>query len=131
MYRQNFGEMPNLSLQQSLMDFPFGGGQFPNQQPLQPPSQLPGPPSMLPSQVDQGQFGAQLGGPTVQAVDPGSFYGCLRKVTFVRLTNGRRFWFYPTYIGRVSVAGYRWNRRSQRWIYTGFDANSVDSFQCY
>ncbi|SES97807.1 hypothetical protein SAMN05421676_102257 [Salinibacillus kushneri] len=106
---------------------PFGQGSGQTQM----PPYLPGQAGGLPGQFgpgSQGQFG---GGPSVQAVDPGSFQGCLRRLTDVRLTNRRRFWFYPTYIGRRSVAGYRWFPRRNQWAYTGFDTNSIESFQCY
>ncbi|MRG86892.1 hypothetical protein [Salinibacillus xinjiangensis] len=114
-----------------------GPGQFPpfGQGPGQGGDQLPPRPPSLPEQAQggfgseaQGQFG---GGPSIYAVDPGSFQGCLRRLTIVRLTNGRRFWFYPTFIGRRSVAGYRWYPRRWRWVYTGFDTDRVTSFQCY
>ncbi|WP_238389615.1 hypothetical protein [Virgibacillus sp. MSP4-1] len=108
---------------------PFGQGQ--GQLPQVPPS-LPD----LSQEGFSGQFGSGYqgqfgGGPSVQAVDPGSFQGCLRRLTLVRMTNGRRFWFYPTYIGRTSVAGYRWFPRRNQWAYTGFDTDRVESFQCY
>ncbi|MBO8156143.1 MAG: hypothetical protein H0Z32_06785 [Bacillaceae bacterium] len=94
---------------------PFGAGTL--------PENLPPPPAQFPEFTG-------AGGPAVQAVDPGSFYGCLYRLTYVRLENGRRFWFYPVYIGRRSVAGYRWLRRQRRWTYTGFDTRQVLSFQC-
>ncbi|SEH95775.1 hypothetical protein SAMN05192559_10679 [Halobacillus karajensis] len=99
---------------------PFGGG------PGQPPFgggggiQLPPPPESTPS--------AQ--GASLFAVDPGSLYGCLYRYTWMRLVNGRAFWFYPVFIGRTSVAGYRWQRRRRRWVYTGFDTRQIASFQC-
>ncbi|WP_035550674.1 hypothetical protein [Halobacillus sp. BBL2006] len=104
---------------------PGPGG--PGQPPLGPPpfggqqgGQLPPPPSTPP----------QAQGATVFAVDPGSFYGCLYRYTWVRLENGRSFWFYPTFIGRTSVAGYRWQRRRRTWVYTGLDTRLISSFQC-
>ncbi|TCT23624.1 hypothetical protein EDD68_10634 [Melghiribacillus thermohalophilus] len=100
-------------------------GGFPGTAPPQGPDSflenLPPPPV---------QFPEAAGDLSVQAVDPGSFYGCLYRLTFVQLVNGRRFWFYPIFIGRYSVAGYRWNSRIRRWTYTGFDARQVLTFQC-
>lgn len=90
---------------------PFGGG-------LQG-GQLPPPPENPPQQ-----------GVGLFAVDPGSFYGCLYRYTWVRLENGRSFWFFPVFIGRTSVAGYRWQRGRRRWVYTGFDTRQIASFQC-
>jgi hypothetical protein len=114
---------------------PGQGGGPGGQPPFLPPGQGGGPggrPPFLPpgqGDVSDGQFGG--GGPSVLAVDPGSFYGCLRRLTLVRLTNGRSFWFFPTFIGRQSVAGFRWFPANQRWRYTGFDTQSVRSFQCF
>lgn len=104
---------------------PFGGG--PGQPPQGPPfggggqgGQLPPPPATPPSTQNA----------TLFAVDPGSLYGCLYRYTWIRMENGRAFWFYPIFIGRTSVAGYRWQRRRRQWIYTGFDTNRIASFQC-
>ncbi|WP_181444422.1 hypothetical protein [Bacillus sp. 03113] len=69
-----------------------------------------------------------LESPSLYAVDPGSMRRCLYRFTYVWLRNGRSFWFYPTYIGRTSVAGYRW--RGNRWMYYGTDADRIRSFQC-
>ncbi|MGI8317063.1 hypothetical protein [Halobacillus mangrovi] len=90
---------------------PFGGPQG---------GQLPPPPLVPP----------QSQGASVYAVDPGSLFGCLYRYTWVRLENGRSFWFYPTFIGRTSVAGYRWQRRRRQWVYTGLDTSLISSFQC-
>lgn len=83
------------------------------------------PPSTPPPQT--ASFGAP-GGPTALAVDPGAFFGCLYRFTWVRLNNGEQFWFYPTFIGRRSVAGYRWFFFT--WMYFGIDSNRIRSFQC-
>ncbi|MCP8615478.1 transporter [Salirhabdus salicampi] len=128
MNAQNFPQQPFDPFYQMFQ--PPTGVPYGPQQPMQ----LPSPPTGMPGQgLDfPGQFGSfEGGGPTIQAVDPESFYGCLRRITFVRLTNGSRFWFYPVFIGRRSVAGYRWSSRVQRWVYTGFDTELVESFQCY
>ncbi|MET3576387.1 hypothetical protein ABID49_002305 [Bhargavaea ullalensis] len=71
------------------------------------------------------------GGPvTPRAVDPGAIRGCLYRVTRVRLDRGSSFWFYPTFVGRESVAGYRWRSRSGRWEYFGIDLDRIRSFSC-
>ncbi|MFD2639196.1 hypothetical protein [Piscibacillus salipiscarius] len=94
--------------------FPGGLGQGPSGPPQGPP------PSFTPQQG--GQYG-------VQAVDPGSIRGCLYRYTYVWLDNRQRFWFYPTYVGRRSVSGYRWT--GFFWVYYGVDLRRIDSFQCY
>jgi hypothetical protein len=62
------------------------------------------------------------------AVDSGSMRPCLFRFTYVWLENGRGFWFYPTFVGRHSIAGYRW--RMNHWSYYGTDTNRIRSFQC-
>mgnify|MGYP005750731243 CR=1 FL=1 len=89
------------------------------------PSQPPGPPPATPP-PQSAAFSA--GGPQTFAVDPGAFRRCMFRYTWVRLTNGDSFWFYPTFIGRTSVAGYRWFYF--RWVYFGIDTRRISSFQC-
>ncbi|MGM0873386.1 MAG: transporter [Bacillota bacterium] len=81
------------------------------------------PPSEIPPDQSQGQFG-------IYAVDPGGIRGCLYRFTYIRLTNGRSFWFYPTFVGRNSIAGYRWRRNQYRWDYFGIDLDRIRSFSC-
>ncbi|KWW11163.1 hypothetical protein AS888_03035 [Peribacillus simplex] len=99
-----------------------GGGQA---SPPRPP-QGGGPPHMAPP-----LFIPKLTGSMLQALDPGSMKGCLYQNTYVWLRNGRSFWFYPTYVGYNSVAGYRWRKSQQRWSYYGTDASEIQAFQCF
>lgn len=62
-------------------------------------------------------------------VDPGSIRQCRRKYTYIWLENGDSFWFYPTFVGRTSIAGYRWI--GFWWIYYGTDLDNIRSFICY
>ncbi|KXH79330.1 hypothetical protein AU377_11780 [Sporosarcina sp. HYO08] len=64
------------------------------------------------------------------AVDPGAIRGCLYRFTYVWLSRRNGFWFYPVFVGRRSVAGYRWNSRRRRWEYTGIDLNQIIRFTC-
>ncbi len=88
-----------------------GGGQ--PQAPTTPP------PSFIP----------QLQDPSIAAVDPGAIRGCLFRFTFIRLENGDSFWFFPTFVGRRSVAGFRWF--GFFWSFFGVDLRSINSFQCF
>ena len=65
----------------------------------------------------------------LMAVEAGGLRGCLHRFTYIWLNNGRSFWFYPTYIGRTSTAGFRWRRN--RWEYYGTDLRRIRSFRCY
>ncbi|WP_299086703.1 transporter [uncultured Metabacillus sp.] len=96
----------------------FGGGPGQSGPPSGPP------PTVIPPEQGQGQFG-------VYAVDPGGIRGCLYRYTYVRLNNGRAFWYYPTFVGRNSVAGWRWRRNQYRWVYFGIDLDRIRSFSCY
>lgn len=77
------------------------------------------PPSFVPAQTQQA---------SAFAVDPGSIRGCLFRFTYVWLRNRQQFWFYPTFVGRRSVSGYRWN--GFRWLYFGIDLREIQSFTC-
>jgi len=66
---------------------------------------------------------------TTFAVDPGAIAGCLFRNTYVWLNNGSQFWFYPIFVGRTSVAGFRWNGRF--WAYTGLSLESIRTFTCF
>ncbi|MGM8215928.1 hypothetical protein ACLIA0_10190 [Bacillaceae bacterium W0354] len=115
----------------------------PGQQPGFPPGQqpgFPGGPSFPGGGPDQGQAGPPSSPPPnftpqkdgqvgVKAVDPGSIRGCLYRYTYVWLDNRQRFWFYPVYVGRRSISGYRWTGFT--WVYYGVDLRRIESFQCY
>lgn len=67
--------------------------------------------------------------PPLFAIDPGAISGCLYHYTYVWPRNGRPYWFYPTFVGRRSVAGYRWT--GFFWVYAGVDVNQIREFQCF
>ena len=109
--------------------FPGGPNQPGNRPggPGNPPGQRPqGPPSTPPPSFTPQRNSSDVG---VFAVDPGSIRGCLFRNTYIWLDNGRSFWIYPTYVGRNSVSGFRWN--GFMWTYYGTDLGRVSSFQCF
>ncbi|RSK29357.1 hypothetical protein EJF36_12050 [Bacillus sp. HMF5848] len=85
-----------------------------------PPSSPP--PSFVPAESQQLQQAETF------AVDPGSIRGCLFRFTYIWLRDGQQFWFYPTFVGRRSVSGYRWN--GFRWLYFGISLRQIRSFTC-
>lgn len=98
-------------------------GMFPP--PPAPPGQGPdagAPTSPPPSFVPPQQVEAY-------AVDPGGIARCLFKYTYVWLRGFEQFWFYPTFVGRNSVSGYRWT--GFRWVYFGIDLRQIQSFTCF
>ncbi|MGG1675823.1 transporter [Neobacillus sp. NRS-1170] len=90
---------------------PFGGGQHGG------PPTVP-PPAFIPHE--------QVG---LYAVDPGGIRPCLYRYTYIWLRSGKNFWYYPTYVGRTSIAGYRW--RGNHWQYYGMDLDRIRSFTCH
>lgn len=96
--------------------FPGGGpgGGVGQQAPTSPP------PSFTPQQSQVSAF----------AVDPGGIRFCLYRNTYVWLRNGNSFWYYPIFVGRNSIAGWRWSRR-YGWVFFGINLRSIQSFTCF
>ena len=87
----------------------------------QGPQQPPGspPPQTVPPRPQTATF----------AVDPGAIRRCLFRNTYVWMRSGNNFWFYPTFVGRTSVAGFRLT--GFFWVYTGLDLRTIESFTCF
>lgn len=86
-----------------------------------------GPPSGPPPAVKPNL--AQKQGIGVQAIDPGAIRRCRNRYVYLQLDNGREFWAWLSFVGRRSVAGWRWT--GYRWVYFGVDLRRIDSFYCY
>ncbi|WP_068774265.1 transporter [Paenibacillus sp. FJAT-26967] len=99
---------------------PGGFPGFPGQGPQGPQGQQP--PTSPPPQFEPQQV-------STFAVDPGSIRGCLFRNTFVWLNDGSSFWFYPTFVGRTSVSGFRWI--GWTWVFFGIDLRRISSFTCF
>ncbi|MBO9128327.1 transporter [Bacillus sp. 165] len=111
--------------------FPPGQGGFPPGQGGFPPGQGGGPPGVQgPPQGPPPSYIPQQQQASLFAIDSGGIRRCLYRYTYIWLVNGRSFWFYPVFVGRTSIAGYRWRRKQFRWVYTGFDLSNISSFQC-
>jgi hypothetical protein len=113
----------------------FGPGRPPQGGPGRPPQFGPGrppqggqggptqaPPGFVPQRPPQQ-------GPSLYAVDPGAVRPCRFRFVYIWLRNGNSFWAWLTFVGRESVAGWRWNGR--RWVYFGVDTRRIDYFICY
>lgn len=98
-----------------------GGGPGPGFGPSEGPPSGP-PPSVTPQLAAPGGFG-------IQAIDPGSIRRCRFRFVYLQLRNRREFWAWLTFVGRRSVAGWRWTGR--RWVYFGVDLRQIVSFYCY
>ncbi|WP_367387249.1 hypothetical protein ABZM97_04035 [Bacillus vallismortis] len=84
-----------------------------------PPSQKPA----KPKKPQSAQAGTYL-------VEPVAIQPCLFRFTYVWLTNGSSFWFYPIILGRRSVGGFYWDSYRRRWIYFALDTNLIDVVSC-
>lgn len=100
--------------------------------PFGPPTPTPGPPGPSGSQAPSApppQFVPPRPQATLFAVDPGGIRRCLFRNTYIWLSNGNQFWYFPVFVGRNSVAGFRWN--GFFWMYAGYDLRLIDSFTCF
>ncbi|TCP58116.1 hypothetical protein EV586_102567 [Tumebacillus sp. BK434] len=107
--------------------FPGTPGGFPGS-----PGGVPGGPAMAPTTpppnfVPQKPVTA-AGFPQQLAVSAPSLRPCLYRFTYVWLRGGGSFWFYPVFLDRRTVAGFRWNGFS--WSYLGLNLNRIEYFQC-
>jgi len=57
------------------------------------------------------------------------FYGCLNRFTYLWLVNGNNFWFFPIFIDRQFVIGFRWRRN--RWEFDRINLNRILFFSCF
>ncbi|WP_199203658.1 hypothetical protein [Sporosarcina sp. P34] len=120
---QWFPSMPGFPGSPSFPQQPNFPGQQPGR-PGNPGGQAAAPTSAPPSQIPSyPEFQAF-------AVDPGAIAGCLYRFTYVWTSRRNGFWFYPTFVGRQSVAGFQWNSRRFRWEYIGIDLQRIDQFRC-
>ncbi|MFC5446819.1 hypothetical protein [Paenibacillus aestuarii] len=87
---------------------------------MQAPSSPP--PSFIPQKPVSATGGAAF------AVDPGGIRRCMFRFTYVWMSNGQSFWFFPVFVGRNSVTGFRWTGFS--WMYFGVDLRFIEAFTC-
>lgn len=88
-------------------------------QPRQGPPTGP-PPNFIPTEQ-----------PVPFAIDPGAISRCLFRFTYIWLRNRQEFWFFPVFLGRTSIAGWRYDERRRRWSFFGVDLREIRSFQCF
>lgn len=102
---------------------PFpGGGAVPGGFGQEPP----GPPPPYIPQISPAQLS---GGPAAFAINPGAIRRCRFRYVYLWLVNGQQFWAWLTFVGRDSVAGFRWN--GFRWVFFGINLNRIIYFECY
>ncbi|MFS0782562.1 hypothetical protein [Bacillus sp. 1P06AnD] len=81
------------------------------------------PPSFIPTKP------TKLQGATT-FIDTNVIQYCLFRYTYVWLTNGNQFWFYPIVIGSKSIGGFTWDYQFNRPTYIALDTNLIDVVSC-
>jgi hypothetical protein len=108
-----------------------GLGSPPSQPPSAPPSFTP----QLPREEGQQLLSEPTGfsGSGGRIIDfrrqPRNFRSCLNRFTYIWLLNGNNFWFYPVFIGRNVIEGFRWRRN--RWEYERISFNRILFHLCF
>lgn len=92
------------------------------------------PPNFTPNEIQgttlkTNQNTAKSQGSNLKAVDPGAVFPCLYRYAYLWPNLGPGYWMYVTYIGKSSIAGWRYYRH--RWVYYSTDLRSIRSFYCY
>lgn len=111
---------------------PFGapGQRGPGRPPSAPPNFTP----QLPREEQQ-QLASPSGfrGPSGGGINfrrgPRDFRGCMNRFTYIWLINGNNFWFYPVFVGRNTIEGFRWRRN--RWEYDRIFSNRILFHVCF
>lgn len=94
------------------------------------------PPNFIPEGPGMGQgpesFGAPLGreqrgrGGFQRPMD---LRRCINRFTYIWLVNGNNFWFYPTFVDRQFVFGFRWRRN--RWEFDRINRRRILFSRCF
>ncbi len=62
-------------------------------------------------------------------IRPRELRRCINRFTFIWLINGNSFWFFPNFIDRQFVYGFRWRRN--RWEFDRINLNRIIFFRCF
>lgn len=105
-------------------------GTGPGRPPSAPPTFTP----QLPREEQQQLTGPSgFRGPFVGGINfrrvPRDFRGCMNRFTYIWLINGNNFWFYPVFVGRNTIEGFRWRRN--RWEYDRIFTNRILFHLCF
>lgn len=134
MFPPPFGGTPPMPMGPGPGGFPGGPGGFPGSGPGGFPGGGPGsggggntpmpmgPPPAFTPQMQQ-QFGSQ------SQQGSSGIRRCIYRNTFIWQRNGSNFWFFPTFVSRNVVLGFRWGRFG--WVYSSVNRNSILTFQCF
>ena len=119
---QQFNQIPPV-----MPPLPFGGPGIPpfggqNSPQMPPPAGGPGPMPMGPPPSFT---------PMMSSSQPGStgIRQCMYRNTFIWLRNGDGFWFFPTFVSRNVIWGFRWGRFG--WMFNTVNRDNILTFQCF
>ncbi|MDF2700346.1 MAG: hypothetical protein K0Q49_1904 [Haloplasmataceae bacterium] len=62
-------------------------------------------------------------------VGPQGIRRCINRNTYIWLTSGNSFWFFPTFVSRQSLVGFRWSRIG--WTRSFIELRRIRSYQCF
>ncbi len=121
-----------------------GPGSFP----MNPPFGRPGSPPMSPPQPGGMPMNPpQPGGNTPMPMGPPPAFSpamsssqssqsgssgitrCIYRNTFIWQRNGNSFWFFPVFVTRNVILGFRWGRFG--WMHSTINRDSILTFQCF
>ncbi|AWE08511.1 hypothetical protein DCE79_14530 [Lysinibacillus sp. 2017] len=102
---------------------PFGSpGAPPMNNPQQPGGNTPMPPGPPPAfSPAMTMSGSQTGSSGISR--------CIYRNTFIWQRNGNSFWFFPTFVSRNVILGFRWGRFG--WTFSTINRDSILTFQCF
>lgn len=153
MYNDNFNQDRETDTKNDYVQRQqMGPGGFPSTPPDMPPrfrmedQPRSAPPDFIPEapRMDRRQMGGPedrsgyggYGGPGRPGGGSGDQFGmqrgirsCLFRFTYMWLINGNDFWFYPTFVDRQFVQGFRWRRN--RWEFDRISLRRIAFFRCF
>jgi len=96
-----------------------------------PPSFTPELPSSERQELlrEPAQFGTESRGLGFPRRRPRDLRNCVNRFTFIWLVNGNSFWFFPIFVTREFVIGFRWSRGS--WMPDRINVRRIFYHQCY
>lgn len=95
---------------------------------MAPPNFIPEPPGMERRPM-KGPGGFEFNFVPEREIGRRDLRRCLNSFTFIWLVNGNSFWFYPTFIDRQFVQGFRWRRN--HWEFDRININRIIFFRCF
>lgn len=115
----------STSVQPFNQFFPPGGGPSFPMNPPPPPGGGNTPMPMGPPPT----FSPAMAGPQSSQTGSSGIRRCIYRNTFIWQRNGNSFWFFPTFVMRNVILGFRWGRFG--WTYSTINRDSILTFQCF